>query len=152
MIVGDGPNRTELEELARILGIGPQVTFAGSRNGAAAMAAFDIFVLPSRYEAFPYVLLEAAARGLPIVMTETGGAHSVVRHEENGFVVPQSQIDFLAARLGQLAGDRKLMQQMSASSQAIAGEFTVDNMVDRTLQVYADALALPEESSTRVYQ
>ena len=76
----------------------------------------------------------------------------MVRHEENGFVVPQSQIDFLAARLGQLAGDRKLMQQMSASSQAIAGEFTVDNMVDRTLQVYADALALPEESSTRVYQ
>lgn len=152
VIVGDGPNRTELEELARILGIGPQVTFAGSRNGAAAMAAFDIFVLPSRYEAFPYVLLEAAARGLPIVMTETGGAHSVVRHEENGFVVPQSQIDFLAARVGQLAGDRQLMQQMSASSQAIAGEFTVDNMVDRTLQVYADALALPEKSSTRVYQ
>ena len=116
------------------------------------MAAFVIFVLPSRYEAFPYVLLEAAARSLPIVMTETGGAHSVVRHEENGFVVPQSQIDFLAARLGQLAGDSKLLQQMSACSYAIASEFTVDNMVDKTLQVYADALALPEESSIRVYQ
>jgi glycosyltransferase involved in cell wall biosynthesis len=151
LIVGDGPERAELEELARCLGIGPRVTFAGARNGVAAMAAFDIFALPSRYEAFPYVLLEAAARGLPIVMTETGGAHSVVRHEENGFVVPQDKIDFLAARLAQLAGDRKLAQRMSESSKSVAREFTVDNMVDRTLRVYADALALPDES-IHVYQ
>ena len=152
VIVGDGPDRTELEELARTLGIGPRVTFAGSRDGDAAMAAFDIFALPSRYEAFPYVLLEAAARSLPIVMTETGGAHSVVRHEENGFVVPQDQVDFLAARLGQLAGDRKLARRMSDCSQLVAREFTVDNMVEQTLRVYADALALPDESSIRVFQ
>ena len=152
VIVGDGPARAELEELARILGIGPRVAFTGSRNGVAAMAAFDIFALPSRYEAFPYVLLEAAARGLPIVMTETGGAHSVVRHEENGFVVPQDQIEFLAARLGQLAGDRKLVQRMSECSKSVAREFTVDNMVERTLHVYANALALPDESPIRVFQ
>jgi len=152
VIVGDGPDRSELEELARTLGIGPRVIFAGSRNGAAAMAAFDIFALPSRYEAFPYVLLEAAARSLPIVMTETGGAHSVVRHEKNGFVVPQDRIEFLAARLGQLAGDRKLAQRMSACSQSISAEFTVDNMVEQILRVYYDVLALPNESSMRVFQ
>ncbi|MDH3510617.1 MAG: glycosyltransferase [Gammaproteobacteria bacterium] len=151
VIVGDGPHRAELEELARNLGIGPRVTFAGARNGVAAMAAFDIFALPSRYEAFPYVLLEAAARGLPIVMTETGGAHSVVRHEENGFVVPQDQIEFLAARLGQLAGDRKLVRRMSKCSQSVALEFSVDNMVEQTLGVYASALTLPAES-IRAYQ
>jgi len=152
VIVGDGPDRSELEELARTLGIGPRVAFAGSRNGAAVMAAFDIFALPSRYEAFPYVLLEAAARGLPIVMTETGGAKSVVRHEENGFIVPQDQIEFLAARIGQLAADKALAQRMSERSQSIAAEFTVENMVEQTLRVYASALALPGDSSIRVYQ
>lgn len=151
VIVGDGPDRAELEELARNLGIGPRVIFAGARNGVAAMAAFDIFALPSRYEAFPYVLLEAAARGLPIVMTETGGAHSVVRHEENGFVVPQDQIEFLAARLGQLAGDPELVRRMSKCSQSVALEFSVDNMVEQTLGVYASALTLPAES-IRAYQ
>jgi glycosyltransferase involved in cell wall biosynthesis len=85
-------------------------------------------------------------------MTETGGAHSVVRHEENGFVIPQEKIEFLAARLGQLAGDKKLARHMSDCSQSIAREFTVDNMVEQTLRVYADALALPDESPIGVYQ
>jgi glycosyltransferase involved in cell wall biosynthesis len=152
VIVGDGPDRPALEELARTLGVGPRVIFTGSRNGADAMAAFDIFALPSRYEAFPYVLLEAAARGLPIVMTETGGAHSVVRHEKNGFIVPQDEIEFLAARLGQLAGDRKLAQRMSECSLSVAAEFTVDKMVERIVRVYANVLAQPDESSIRVYQ
>ncbi len=151
VIVGDGPDRGELEELVGDLGITRQVNFTGPRDGVAAMAAFDIFTLPSRYEAFPYVLLEAAARCLPIVMTETGGAHSVVRHEKNGFVVPQDQNEIFAARLRQLAGDRILARRMSECSRSVACEFTVDNMVERTLRVYANALALPDES-IRVFQ
>jgi len=151
VIVGDGPDRGELEALATELKIADQVMFAGSRNGVAAMAAFDMFALPSRYEAFPYVLLEAASQGLPIVMTETGGAHSVVKHETNGFVVPQDENEFLAACLGQLADDRNLARRMGECSESVAREFSVDNMVERTLRVYANALKLPDES-VRVFQ
>jgi len=151
VIVGDGPDRVELEALATDLKIAEQVMFAGSRNGVAAMAAFDIFALPSRYEAFPYVLLEAASQGLPIVMTETGGARSVVKHEKNGFVVPQDENETLAACLGKLADDRKLARRMGECSESVAREFSVDNMVESTLRVYANALKLPEES-IRVFQ
>ena len=66
VIVGDGPDRAELERTVVGDSLG-NVHFAGVQDGKWAMAAFDVFVLPSRYEGFPYVLLEAAFRSLPIV-------------------------------------------------------------------------------------
>lgn len=151
VIVGDGPDRGELEELANRLHIADRVLFAGSRNGIVAMAAFDVFALPSRYEAFPYVLLEAAAQGLPVVMTDTGGAHSVVKHGSNGFVVPQDGNEEFANCLSRLADDRDLVRRMSRSSMFGAREFSLDNMVEGTLSVYADALMTREEPD-RVFQ
>lgn len=151
VIVGEGPDRGALEELAQDIGVADQVMFAGSRNGVAAMAAFDIFALPSRYEAFPYVLLEAASQGLPIVMTRTGGADSVVRQAKNGFIVQQGNNEELAARLGRLADERKLARRMGEYSASVAAEFSIDNMVVRTLRVYANALAYPEEAA-RAFQ
>ena len=73
VIVGDGPDLDALRALARELDIAPRAVFPGALPGLEAMAAFDVFVLPSRYEGMPYVLLEAAATGLPIVMADVGG-------------------------------------------------------------------------------
>lgn len=66
LIVGDGPDRPALENLVRDRRV-QGVTFAGTQPGTWAMCAFDVFVLPSRYEGFPYVLIEAAHLGIPIV-------------------------------------------------------------------------------------
>lgn len=146
VIVGDGPDRSALEGRVQDLGISDQVVFAGSRNGVAVMAGFDIFVLPSQYEAFPYVLLEAASQGLPIVMTQTGGAHAVVRQARNGFIVAQGDNEELAKRLSQLVDDRDLARRMGEYSVSVAAEFSIDNMVTRTVQIYMGALASTEES------
>lgn len=146
VVVGDGPELGELRQLAKSLGIQQQVIFTGQADGPRLMAGFDVFALSSRYEALPYVLLEAAARGLPMVMTHTGGAGSVVRAGVNGFVVAQQDAEALSGRLQQLVRDPALRQRMSRASLQISLEFTAERMVRETLAVYSHQLRQPAGS------
>lgn len=136
VIVGDGPELPDLRALVRDLGLSQRVVFTGAVDGPALMPAFDVFALCSRYEAFPYVLLEAAAQGLPIVMTETGGAGTVVKNGHNGYAVPQGQIERLAARIVELARQPLLRRRMGEASRRVSTTFTLDAMVEETLTVY----------------
>jgi glycosyltransferase involved in cell wall biosynthesis len=144
-IVGDGPGRAALETLARELGAAGRVVFAGNREGVRMMAGFDVFALPSRYEAFPYVLLEAAAHGLPIVTTDVGGASAVVRDGENGHIVraggERGVVEAMAMRLSAFIGSPEARARMGGRSAAMARAFTAEAMVERTLAVYRKALA-----------
>lgn len=144
VIVGDGPDLPGLRRLADELGIRQQVIFAGAGNGPRLMAGFDVFALSSRYEAGPYVLIEAAARNLPIVMASTGGAGSIVLDGSNGFVVPQNDTEAFACSLSELIRRPALRQEMGERSGALAALFSVDNMVDRTVAVYEQVLATTE--------
>ncbi len=88
-LVGGGPRRDALETLTRALGIGDRVRFLGEcRDVAPVLAEHDLFVLPSRSEAFPNALIEAMATGLPVVATAVGGIPEVVRPGVNGLLVP----------------------------------------------------------------
>ena len=72
-LVGDGPDRAELEQLAARLGIGPRVSFRGHASDMSqVMPAFDVFVMSSRTEQTPNALLEAMACGLPVIATDVG--------------------------------------------------------------------------------
>ncbi len=146
VIVGDGPDREELNELAERLGLDQRIIFTGHADGTRLMAAFDIFALPSRYEAFPYVLLEAAARSLPIIMTATGGSGTVVRNGFNGYVVPQLNVEALSARLLELASDPLLRRRMGVNSSEVARHFTIRQMVEDTLEVYASCKGPSQDS------
>lgn len=146
VIVGEGPERASLEALAARLGLAGRATFPGAADGAALMAAFDVFVLPSVYEGFPYVLLEAAARGLPIVSAEVGGAAAVVRDGHNGAIVAQAagaeaMARALAAPLARLLGDPALRESMGRNSATAAARLDADTMVGRTLALYREVLA-----------
>ena len=146
VIVGEGPDRAALERLADAAGARDRVTFAGHGDGSTLMAGFDFFVLPSLYEAFPYVLLEAAARGLPIVATEVGGVSAVVRANENGFIVPQldsteEMAAALATPIDVLVRDHLRREQMGRRSASIAAGLGMDAMVERTLALYRGLLA-----------
>jgi glycosyltransferase involved in cell wall biosynthesis len=101
-----------------------------------------VFLLPSRYEGLPYVLLEAAANSLPTIMTDVGGAHLVVRNGENGIVLPQMQVELMADHLLSLAQQPELRRAMAARAEEIAATFSLDNMVDETLAVYAELAPL----------
>jgi glycosyltransferase involved in cell wall biosynthesis len=89
-ILGDGPDRSALEEQARALGLEDVVTFAGfSAEPLPLVHAADLFVLSSRYEGFPNAALEALACGTPVVLTNCPGANSeIVLAGRNGRLVP----------------------------------------------------------------
>lgn len=135
-IVGDGPLLPDARQLADTLGVAGRTVFTGAADGPRLMAGFDLFALPSAYEGFPYVLLEALARGLPIVTTLVGGARATVRDGRNGVIVPQGQMEAFAAALARLSGDPALRRAMGEESRRISLDFTANRMLEQTLAVY----------------
>jgi L-malate glycosyltransferase len=102
-IVGDGPRRRSLEELAQAQGVGERIVFLGHREDIPALlAAADAFVLPSRSEAFPNSALEAMVAGLPVVASAVGGLVDLVDHGRTGLLVPPADPEALVAALRSL--------------------------------------------------
>ena len=138
VVVGSGPDRAALQQIVERDGIGGSVLFTGAASGVEMMGAFDLFALTSRYEAFPYVLLEAMLRGLPILSMRVGGVDELIHDGENGFVVEQGDTGRFAELLHELTGSVDRRRAMGARSQEIVAGFDIDTMVDRTLAVYRD--------------
>jgi glycosyltransferase involved in cell wall biosynthesis len=89
LFIGDGPDRSELESRAAVLGLSDDVRFLGYRRDVAAvLAASDLFVLPSLWEGLPLSLLEAMSAGLPVVVTSVGGNAEVVEEGKSGLLIP----------------------------------------------------------------
>lgn len=119
-IVGDGPYRQELERIAAENHLSDLVTFVGQKNKAELPAyyqAADIFILPSKKEGMPNVVLEAMASGLPIVMTPCEGSEELI--ERNGYAVPVSEF---AQKLICLCKDQNLRWQMGKVSRQLVRE------------------------------
>lgn len=140
VMVGDGPLEADLHARAQRLGIHERVIWPGPVDGPQAMQAFDIFALPSRYESFPYVLLEAMAAGLPVVMTQVGGAGTLILDEVNGRVVPVGRPDLLATALQALLAESELRHKMGEESLRRVRQFSLEVMLQKTLDIYATLL------------
>ena len=142
VVVGDGPERLNLEALAERLGIGRSVRFAGLREDIPiVLAGFDVFCQPSlRNEGVPQSVLQAGAVARPVVSTEVGGIPEAVVHEETGFLVAPDDAGALADRIIALLADRELRRAMGqAARRHVSGAFSVQRMLDRTEQAYAAA-------------
>ena len=100
IIIGEGSERLRLERLVRELGLDSQVRLLGTIPDAAQyLQAFDLFVLPSRKEGFPYTILEAQAAGLPIVATRVGAIPEILRDGIQNILVPPNDPHALAAAI-----------------------------------------------------
>jgi len=139
VVVGSGPHREALE--ARAAERGAPVRFAGwSDDVHGAMAKADVFCLPSRWEACPYVVLEAMTLGRPVVASAVDGVPEQVADGETGVLVPPEDPGALRAALDALAADRDARERLGAAAiGAIAARHRFDDMIDRTLAVYAAA-------------
>ena len=135
-IAGSGELERECRQLGEQLGISAHVRWCGHQAPAAFLPACDVFAVSSRYEAMPYVFLEALSCGLPIVATAVGGTEHAIVEGETGFVTEQATDEALAERLVRLVRDEDLRRKMSSSSRERSLEFTADRMVDETLGVY----------------
>lgn len=136
VMVGDGSMKPILTQLAHHLGIADRVKWPGFVDGWSAMAGFDIFALPSIYEGFPYVLLEAMSSGLPIVTTSVGGTEMTVINDQNGLVVPVGDVEAFAHGLTALATQPELRRKFSIANAKRIKDFTEEHMVEQTIGVY----------------
>ena len=137
VLVGDGPLLNELTTQAQQLGVADKIVWMGQADGPALMAGFDIFALTSEYEAFPYVLLEAAARALPFVITRVGGVDEIVQHQVNGYIAEQNDQVSLTKYLSKLCDNQQQRETMGQASLQQVAAYDVETMVQRIEQVYA---------------
>ncbi len=139
LLVGAGPQRPALEQLAAELQINSHARFLGWRPEATElMRAADMLVLPSRWEGMPNVVLEAMAAGLPVVATRAEGTAELVRHRETGLLVAIDDAHELAEAIAETAADAELRRTWGLRGQAIAiNDFSVVQMVQRYQHLYA---------------
>lgn len=119
VIAGEGPQRAEYEALIATLGLAGRVELAGWVDPAeipATYRRFDVFVAPSRIEAFGVAVLEAAAAGLPAVVSSVGGLLEVVEDQVTGLTVPPEDPEALAAALDALIRDPERRRQMGVAA------------------------------------
>ena len=139
VIAGDGPERTQLTELARTLGVQGRVQFAGWMDAAtvaATMAEATAVVIPSRVEAFGIVALEAWRGGAPLVMTSRGGAAEFVRDGVDALLVDPTRVEDLAGALERVALDTDLRRQLSSAGWQRLPEFTWAQVAAQYLAIY----------------
>jgi glycosyltransferase involved in cell wall biosynthesis len=117
LLVGDGPLRQELRQQAEKLNLTGQVHFLGRRSDVPRLlAAADLFVLPSKTEGMPAVLIEAGLAGLPAVAFDVGGVAEVVEHQVTGLLARPSDFQGLAQALIALSEDPQRYATMGATS------------------------------------
>ena len=123
LIVGDGPAREELVNLAAQLGITTRVVFAGYRERPErALAAMDVFALTSDSEGMPLAVLEAWAAGKPVVATRVGGVPELVADGRTGLLFPAGDDAWLARALDQLLADPARARSLGAAGRALVRE------------------------------
>ncbi|MBI3770065.1 MAG: glycosyltransferase [Deltaproteobacteria bacterium] len=130
-ILGDGPDRATLEARAAELGIASAVRFAGfQENPFAYFAAADLFVLSSRYEGLPNVVLEALACGCPAVAFDCPhGVREIVRDGMNGVLVPPEDVPSLRAAMLRVLQDSDERLRLAANARASLEPFLVATIV-----------------------
>ena len=144
-MVGDGPDRAQLEQRAHELGVVRNTLFLGYQEDVAQFyAAFDALVLPSSNEGTPVSAIEALAAGRPVVATRVGGVPDVVEEGQDGFLVEPGDTDDLAKRLGQLARDPELRKRMGrAGRDRVLPRYAVERLVDDVDRLYRSLLESP---------
>jgi glycosyltransferase involved in cell wall biosynthesis len=141
VMIGEGSLEGSLRRLAAELGIGEYITWLGACDARPLMNAFDMLALTSESEGHPLVVLEAMARGLPIVATRVGGISDTLQHGVNGFIAPVRGVREIAAALEILVNDPELRERMGQASLRISRSFSVDRMVDQTVAVYEQVIS-----------
>lgn len=137
-LAGDGPLKNSLEAMADDLGLKDRVRFLGWRDDRSALlAAADICVLPSRYEPFGTVILEAWATKTPFVACASAGPAAHVEDGVNGLLVPIDDVDALAKALGRVINDKKLRQKLiEGGYKSYAEAYTREVVTEKMIALY----------------
>ncbi len=138
LIVGDGPQKTQLQRMAKELNL--RTTFTGYQNDTPPYyALMDVFILPSLFEGLPGVVLEAMAMEKAVIATNVGGTADLVVNGENGFLIPASDAERIAVNLRKLISDEGLRTNMGKVGRKIVQKgFLWDDIADKVETVYKE--------------
>jgi UDP-glucose:(heptosyl)LPS alpha-1,3-glucosyltransferase len=136
-------------EVARRLGVDRRVDFVGKTTDTAAWyQRADLFLLPTAYEAAPLVTYEAAASGLPLLVTAVNGVEDLIRDGENGWFIAR-KADDIAAHLRQLHANPQLRASMGAAARRDSLEYSWSRVVDRYRDLYAEMTSATNSATRR---
>jgi L-malate glycosyltransferase len=141
-IVGEGPRKHELQDLAAARGVSQHVEFLGhSDDVPSVLAAADVFVLPSRSEAFPNSVIEAMAAGLPVIASAVGGLLDLIDHDRTGLLVPPSDAEALTHALRFLIENPTHAAAIGATARMeIRQRYSFERMVRAFEDLYVSSL------------
>jgi glycosyltransferase involved in cell wall biosynthesis len=145
VLVGKGDEKGEeeikLKEQVENLGLADNVRFLGWRPDVnEIMGCFDIFVLPSLNEGMGRVLVEAMSAGLPIVASRVGGIPDLVKHKENGLLVPPASAGALERAISDLLSDKARRKRMGEAGKTMCRPYSVEAMVEKIDNLYSRLL------------
>jgi glycosyltransferase involved in cell wall biosynthesis len=139
-VVGEGPDRAAFERRAAEQGLGEMVHFAGSMPARSAFALGRVLVVPSRAESLPYVVLEAAAAGVPMIATNVGGVPEIFGSESGELVTPGDAPALALAIARSLRDDDSMRGVALRLQRRVAEDFSAEAMTDAVLAGYRGAL------------
>jgi D-inositol-3-phosphate glycosyltransferase len=159
IIIGGAPGagidqvNAELARLQRLraeLGVEDLVTFQGAKDQDTLVyyySAAEMVVVPSHYESFGMVALEAMACGTPVVASKVGGLAFSVQDGETGFLVPNDDPQALASRIRLLLSDHTLRQRLGRQAAAWASRYSWHSVADQILDVYEEGLPVARQTA-----
>lgn len=137
--LGEGPEDAALREEVRELGVGDRVHFLGYRSDVSRfLEAGDLFAFPSRFEGFPFALLEAMAHGLPAVSSNASSMPEIVSDRVHGLLFPSEDRERLRDALAWALRHPKDMSHMAARAVQRARDFTEEKMLRKTLDWFEE--------------
>ncbi len=136
IMVGSGELEPEVRKAIAESGLQNRIRLTSAFTGSQAVPAFDMLVMPSRYEAMSYVMLEAAAAGKPMISTDVGGASTVIDHDRNGLIVANDGDSAKLANAMVQCADPDRYRAMRAAAQEKMASFSAESMIDKTEAVY----------------
>ncbi|HBB31981.1 MAG TPA: colanic acid biosynthesis glycosyltransferase WcaL [Cyanobacteria bacterium UBA8803] len=149
-VVGDGPDRNELEQMTERLGLSGNVKFVGYQSQTEVrnyLQKTDVFVMSSFAEGVPVVLMEAMAAGVPVVATQIAGVSELVEDGVSGYLIPPGDPVSLAERIEKLLTDRQLRFHLGKAGRVkVEKEFNIHHEVARLHRVMTAALEDKDES------
>ena len=151
LLVGDGALRAELEAQTQELGLQQHVTFLGARHDVSELLnALDFFILPSISEGLPNVLLEAMACAKPVMATDVGGIPEVVRHGENGYLVPPGETLALQNMILRSLAERAQWNELAQRArQTVETSFSLEYQMSQFEALYTEIFMRKKSSPDR---
>ena len=141
LMIGDGPERQNVERLTRDLGLMHEVRFLGKQDAIEELLAIcDLFVIPSESESFGLAALEAMACEVPVISSNSGGLPEVNIHGVTGFLSFPGDVDEMAHYAIQLLSDEEMLQKFRANALAQAKRFDINNILPHYEAYYQEVL------------